>query len=167
MIVVEDILSNVVKNSEKEYGSKLFFHYGTLREIAGNLNQIGRARNVKYPIVALIEPFKQRITSDGTRASLRLLIATYTKKALLADERLELNYKPILFPVYDIFMKELRAVVKSSTLDHTVINHFEMGKESLNGYNGSVLDDHVDAIEINDLNVLFRDNKCKELIKNF
>ena len=42
-----------------------------------------------------------------------------------------------------------------------------MGKESLNGYDGTILDDHVDAIEINDLSVLFRENKCNELIKNF
>lgn len=167
MIIIEDILSEVVKRVEKNNDRQLFFHYGTLREIVGNLNQLGKASKIKYPIIALIEPFKQRVTDEGTKATLRILIATYTKKTLLADERLELNYKPILFPVYNAFMDELKKESKSSSLDHTIINHFEMGKESLNGYDGTILDDHVDAIEINDLSILFRENKCNELIKNF
>ena len=88
MIVVEDILSEVVKKSSVVVGFELSFQYGTLREIVENLNTLGKGGKVKYPLVALIEPFKQRITDDGARSSLRLLIATMTKKTLKADERL-------------------------------------------------------------------------------
>lgn len=167
MIVVEDILSKVVKNASNTVGFDLFFQYGTLREIVGNLNTLGKGGKVKYPLVALIEPFKQRITEDGARASLRLLIATMTKKTLKADERLEQNYKPVLFPAYEALINEIKKVTASSTLEHTIINHFEMGRESLQGYDKAILDDHIDAIEINDMNVLFRENKCNNLTKNF
>ncbi len=167
MIVVEDILSDVVKKSSVVVGFELSFQYGTLREIVENLNTLGKGGKVKYPLVALIEPFKQRITDDGARSSLRLLIATMTKKTLKADERLEQNYKPILFPAYEALIGEIKKVTISSTLDHTLINHFEMGRESLQGYDKAILDDHIDAIEINDMNVLFRENKCNNLTKNF
>lgn len=167
MIVVEDILSKVVKRASITIDIDLSFQYGTLREIVENLNTLGKGGKVKYPIVALIEPFRQRITDDGTRANLRLLIATMTSKTLKADERLEQNYKPILFPAYEALIDEIKRVTASSTLEHTLINHFEMGRESLQGYDKAILDDHVDAIEINDMNVLFRENKCKQLTKNF
>ena len=156
MIVVEDILSEVVKKSSVVVGFELSFQYGTLREIVENLNTLGKGGKVKYPLVALIEPFKQRITDDGARSSLRLLIATMTQ-----------NYKPILFPAYEALIGEIKKVTISSTLDHTLINHFEMGRESLQGYDKAILDDHIDAIEINDMNVLFRENKCNNLTKNF
>ena len=167
MIVVEDILSKVVKRASITIDIDLSFQYGALREIVENLNTLGKGGKVKYPLVALIEPFRQRITDDGTRANLRLLIATMTSKTLKADERLEQNYKPILFPAYEALIDEIKRVTASSTLEHTLINHFEMGRESLQGYDKAILDDHVDAIEINDMNVLFRENKCKQLTKNF
>ena len=167
MIVVEDILSKVVKRASITIDIDLSFQYGTLREIVENLNTLGKGGKVKYPLVALIEPFRQRITDDGTRANLRLLIATMTSKTLKADERLEQNYKPILFPAYEALIDEIKRVTASSTLEHTLINHFEMGRDSLQGYDKAILDDHVDAIEINDMNVLFRENKCKQLTKNF
>ena len=167
MIVVEDILSKVVKRASITIDIDLSFQYGTLREIVENLHTLGKGGKVKYPLVALIEPFRQRITDDGTRANLRLLIATMTSKTLKADERLEQNYKPILFPAYEALIDEIKRVTASSTLEHTLINHFEMGRESLQGYDKAILDDHVDAIEINDMNVLFRENKCKQLTKNF
>ena len=167
MIVVEDILSKVVKRASITIDIDLSFQYGTLKEIVENLNTLGKGGKVKYPLVALIEPFRQRITDDGTRANLRLLIATMTSKTLKADERLEQNYKPILFPAYEALIDEIKRVTASSTLEHTLINHFEMGRESLQGYDKAILDDHVDAIEINDMNVLFRENKCKQLTKNF
>ena len=167
MIVVEDILSKVVKRASITIDIDLSFQYGTLREIVENLNTLGKGGKVKYPLVALIEPFRQRITDDGTRANLRLLIATMTSKTLKADERLEQNYKPILFPAYEALIDEIKRVTASSTLEHTLINHFEMGRESLQGCDKAILDDHVDAIEINDMNVLFRENKCKQLTKNF
>ena len=90
-----------------------------------------------------------------------------TEKTLKADERLEQNYKPILFPAYEALISEIKKVTASSTLEHTLINHFEMGRESLQGYDKAILDDHIDAIEINDMNVLFRENKCNNLTKNF
>ena len=72
-----------------------------------------------------------------------------------------------MFPAYEALIGEIKKVTISSTLDHTLINHFEMGRESLQGYDKAILDDHIDAIEINDMNVLFRENKCNNLTKNF
>lgn len=69
---------------------------------------------------------------------------------------MEENYKKILFPMYKAFMPEFKRVSRSSNVNHTLINHFEMGRESLTGYEGTILNDHVDVLEIKDLNTYFR-----------
>lgn len=48
MIVVEDILSEVVKKSSLVVGFELSFQYGTLREIVENLNTLGKGGKVKW-----------------------------------------------------------------------------------------------------------------------
>lgn len=162
MIVVEDIIGKVIERAFKKTDIKPFYHYGTIREIVDTLNQLNNAGMKKYPLIALIEPFQSSITGEGLTANLRLLFATYTEKTLKAPERLEENYKKILFPVYEAFMSAFKRVSGSSNVNHTLINHFEMGRESLNGYEGSILNDHVDVLEVKDLSVYFRENDiCK------
>ncbi len=162
MIVVEDIIGEVIKKAFKETSIKPFYHYGTIREIVGTLNQLNNAGMKKYPIIALIEPFQSDITNEGLTASLRLLFATFTERTLKAPERMEENYKKILFPMYKAFMPEFKRVSRSSNVNHTLINHFEMGRESLTGYEGTILNDHVDVLEIKDLNTYFREKDiCK------
>lgn len=162
MIVVEDIIGEVIKKAFKETSIKPFYHYGTIREIVGTLNQLNNAGMKKYPIIALIEPFQSGITNEGLTASLRLLFATFTERTLKAPERMEENYKKILFPMYKAFMPEFKRVSRSSNVNHTLISHFEMGRESLTGYEGTILNDHVDVLEIKDLNTYFREKEiCK------
>lgn len=165
MIVVEDIIGKIIEGAYDKMPLKPFYHYGTIREIVDTLNQLNNAGMKKYPIVALIEPFQSRITNEGLTANLRLLFATFTERNFKAPERLEENYKKILFPMYEAFMANLKKFNRSSLTDHTLVNHFEMGRESLNGYEGTILNDYIDVLEVKDLGVYFREkSNCK--IKN-
>lgn len=172
MICIEDIFQHIVTATNTRLSDRqipVCFQFGTLREIVDNLNTLTRARAQKYPLIALIEPFRQQKGTPGTdtRISVRLLIATYTEKTLKADERLRVNFKPLLFPIYDAFLAEIKRSEHFNTeeVKHTVINHFEIGRESLSGYDGSVFNDHIDAIEIQDMELNVKPQQCK--IKNF
>ncbi|MEG1738674.1 MAG: hypothetical protein RR137_08985 [Odoribacter sp.] len=173
MICVEDIISEIVASTNKDLVRSnivVYFQYGTLREIVDNLDKLTQANSVeKYPLIALIEPFKQQkgIYDIESKVNTRLLIATYTTRNLKTDERLELNFKPCLFPIYDAFIERLKRSenVRVENISHTVINHFEIGRESLTGYDGSTFNDHIDAIEIQDLEINIKKKQCK--LKNF
>lgn len=162
MIIVEDIIKNIVSRiNQKPQNMETYYHFGTIREIVGSLNQLTNSGSKKYPLIALIEPFQTIVNEDGINANIRILIATYTMRNMKSVERLEENYKKILFPIYTDFMDELVKSSGSSTINHTFINHFEMGREALTGYDGTLLNDHVDVLEIRDMNVYFRKkNKC-------
>ena len=174
MIVIEDIIGQAVKEAEESLRLRtnsdisINFCYGTLREIVGVLNDLGKAKVKKYPLIALIEPFSQSVDNSGIHLSPRFLIATYTKKTLKADQRLEVNYRPVLFPIYEAFIEQLKTKTRSSGLPHTLINHFELGRESLSGYDAATLNDHVDVIEIKDVDLYFKENNnCRLKQQNF
>ena len=163
MIIIEDIARNVVDKTNARLPERLqsTFHFGTLREIVTNLDQLTRASTGKYPVIALVEPFNQAIDSQGITATLRFLIATFTEKTLKADERLNTNYREVLFPICQVFTSELRAASGSAELKYIQVNHFELGRESLQGYDGTILNDHVDAIELKNIKIFFRETICK------
>lgn len=172
MICIEDIFAGIVRSTNEkliEDNIVSSFQFGTLREIVDNLNTLTQAEIKKYPLIALIEPFKQQkgIPNTESRLRLRFLIATYTHKELKANERLELNFKPVLFPVYNKFLDSVKRseYFKTDKIRHTIINHFEIGRESLSGYDGSIFNDHIDAIEIQDMELDAKHTQCK--IKNF
>lgn len=172
MICIEDIFADIVQSTNQklaEHNILASFQFGTLPEIVDNLNALTQAEANKYPLIALIEPFKQQkgIPNTESRLRLRLLIATYTQKELKADERLQLNFKPILFPVYNKLLQTIQQSehFKTNHIRHTVINHFEIGRETLEGYDGTIFNDHIDAIEIQDMELDTKNKQCK--IKNF
>jgi hypothetical protein len=125
------------------------------------LNQLSKGSKEKYPLVALIEPFEQVIDNNGVTVKLRFLIATWTEKTIKADERLNPTYRGILFPVCEALTNELKRVTGSAVLAYKQVNHFEMGRESLQGYDGAILNDNVDVVELKEVKMYFRDNHCK------
>ena len=173
MICVEDVFAQIVERMNKKLislGLMTNYQFGTLREIVDNLDKLGNLDNsLKYPLVALIEPFSQKkgIFNVESIMTIRFLIATYTRKQLKADERLQLNFKPILFPIYEEFIRQTckSAYFRVEEIPHTLVNHFEIGRESLSGYDGNVFNDHIDAIEIKDMELSLKRKQCK--IKNF
>lgn len=172
MICIEDVFRDIIVKLNTNLADKeinVCFQFGTLREIVDNLNSLTQVNAGKYPLIALIEPFPQQkgISQIEARLKLRFLIATYTSRELKADERLELNFKPILFPVYDAFIREIKhsEYFRTEEIKHTLVNHFEIGKETLEGYDGSVFNDHIDAIELKDMELDIKNKQCN--IKNF
>jgi hypothetical protein len=96
--------------------------------------------------------------------NLTFIIANITDPTYTAARRLELSFKPTLYPLYEEFMTKLRfskSIIPNSVvpyLEHTKIDRFFWGSQ-LNPQ-GNVVNDHLDAIEIKDLKIKIQNINC-------
>lgn len=118
---------------------------------------------VKYPLIALFQDFEEtRGTATGTMAEvkLELIIATMTKPEYNASQRMCYSFIPILYPIYDQFIK---SVYKSGyffetnkeQIQHTKTDRMFWGKNK-----AAAFGDYVDAIQITNLQLKVKTFKC-------
>lgn len=168
MICIEELFKNIVEDVNAGLsgrGISVCFRFGTLREVVDTLNSLPQEDGGKCPLIALIEPYQQQrgIPHIHSRLKLRFLIATCAQQGQTAEDRLEVNFKPVLFPVYDAFLNSVKhsEYFRTDEVKHTVSHHFEIGREVLSGYEGSVYNDHIDAIEIQEMELDVKNKQCK------
>ena len=159
--VIVDIVGAVVNGIKPEL-SPQYFH-GHPVEIVGRLAQRNKGRfvNEKFPLIALFQDFNEIVDRSGTVATLNIVIANKTKPTLRAAERYEQNYIPVLYPLLAEFMRGMRLSpdVEYVEDEFTKIDRLFWGRTGLYGNEGNIFDDYVDAIELQNFIVKFK-NKC-------
>lgn len=164
---VFDIVKVNVKNN---IDVDIYYDYGTIDEIVGRLTEKDRNFNnktKKYPLVwFLIDGFLEfevnnPATSSDTLKNLTIVICKETKAEFTSAERYNNNIVPILRPIYEELMKQLKQTSFFSSKDysHKMYENIYWGKNGLFGVSGNVLNDRVDAILIENLD-LFINDKC-------
>ena len=122
----------------------------------------------KYPLIALfLDAEEDRGNDIGVDAevTLNLIIARSTKSDFIADQRLELNFKPILYPIYEEFLLQLylsgKFLVKSKdAIKHQKIDRFFWGTESNKNNKANIFNDYIDCIEIKNLKLKVLKSNC-------
>ena len=139
-----------------------YYLYGHPREIVTKLLEIDRSNNLtlkKYPLFALIMDFEEDMGQDQkvpSSTSLRIVIAHSTRPDYDSVQRYDESFRPILYPLYDLFIEKLIASgyfvnVGDGLGGHTKIDRPFWGR-SVDGNNAANIgNDHVDAIEIQNL----------------
>lgn len=162
-----DYLSSV---NTKEENQQLmpFYMYGHRLEIANRLLEQDKDKVYKYrkyPLIALRLDIDEH-KADGVIAyNLNLAILTYTDKNWNAEQRYTNIFKPILYPLYDRFMAELRNSGlfmwdgEQSFPEHHKIDRPFWGIAQSEGNTKYIFNDPLDAIEITDLK-LKQNIKC-------
>lgn len=129
--IIGDVVSRVQTNilpTLSSYDSNIVnvnYLYGPPKEIINRLTGWNRAIDQsKYPLVALFQSFPERFTAGAINTvDLHVIIAKRNSDTkLLTPQRYQNNFKPVLYPVYDEFMKQLglhKAVVSNGYFDHT------------------------------------------------
>ncbi|MDR1673226.1 MAG: hypothetical protein LBS09_07195 [Bacteroidales bacterium] len=174
MIIIEDIIGEAVRATGERLDRPVHYMYGHLRSILQTLSSYDRTAEFakqKYPLIALLCDFVEYVQSDKQYerwADLHLLIVADSNRDYREEERLEKVYKPILIPIYEAFMDEL----KNNT------NYVSEVTNSIYGYAGeefikryalsnalnesvkqqglkSLFNDHLDGIEIRNLRLEF------------
>jgi hypothetical protein len=124
------------------------------------LNEMENSRTrkyKKYPLIALRLDIPETIDDDMKTYNLNIVILDRTDLKYTAEESIEKVIKPILHPIYVRFMKELTLGYWGISWDgkypsHTKINRPHWGIEALEGNTKNIFDDHLDGIELVNLN---------------
>jgi hypothetical protein len=123
---VVDVATAILQAKDPNY-PKLNYIYDTVLQIDQRLEQEGNGGGAgKYPLIALVQPFKERkgyIPGLAGEISPIILIAYWTNQNLTSPQRDEQVFKPFLYPAYEAFMLALsRSKYWSapvSTIQHT------------------------------------------------
>src|SRR5690606_23217373 len=120
----------------------------------------------KYPLIALACPTPEQVIGDVIEYTLNIAILDFTERNYNAEERMENVFKPVLFPLYEKFMKELRNSGlfmwdgNQSMPPHIKINRYYWGTQSSEGNEANIFSDPLDAIEIVNLKIRSLLNNC-------
>lgn len=160
-IFIVDEIRTVVERVDAKltaagFTHKVYYDYGHPKEINQRLQDKAQSTDDKdklFPLVILLTdiPITHNIPGFYGQAKLRILICNYTEAEYTAQERTDINFKPILHPIKKEFINQL-----------SVYNLFTFETEPLFTetdcyYYGSQINDknqfndRIDAIEITDL----------------
>lgn len=178
LYIVETIGEVVKAVSDKLYPSPakgIFYQYGRSIQILQQLQQLNNGiteetKNSKYPLFALFQDFPE---SHSTMWELsvtfpKISIATITRSTDPVPKRYAQTFKPILYPIYELFLPELaRHKNVVSALGGKDFKHIKWDRPgtqpAADKTIASNFNDYVDAIEIQNLEVVFKQvNSCKK-----
>lgn len=182
MIPVVDILREVTTKTSNKLGSllngnQLNFLHGHPTEILNTLITMTQAYAVdssqplKYPLVAVFQDFPEKKDGLLTKATIpSMVIATLTDNAYTAPMRYDINFRPLLYPIYEEFLKQLTkhesiVPMESNLIVHTKVDRLYWGTQTA----GKSLNDYVDAIEMMNTELRVQDltNSCAKQITNY
>jgi len=176
MIVVKDIIKDVVSKVSTKltpmlqaYDSNItgvHFMNGHPMEIINRLSK--REQNGmeydKYLLVGLFHDFPETHFKDGTiECSLHIVIVRDTDPNLIADQRYDVNFNPVLYPIYDEFISKLQShpsFLGYSPKKLTKYDRLYWGRNNAYGGQANVFNDFLDAIEITNLQITLNSNVC-------
>lgn len=148
-----------------------YYEHGHPVEIMQTLNSKNHDDYVykKYPLIALFEDFPSDIdvNDDGLleEANPDIAIVNFTDKNIKANERYNLNYRKVLFPLYYSFIQSCIDSKWVQTrgrkgFNHTRTNALYYGTRSDNGNTANKLSDPLDAITLTSTTIKIRDLRC-------
>jgi len=161
MITIVSMFDQIVANVRAKYdlvsNEKPYYMHGHPVEIANRLSQKDDSsihKYKKYPVICLMQDFDEDNDKGQVSASLNIVIFTETKPNYDADERYNDTFKNVLYPLYDLFISEVK---KSGYIDLLPDNiSWKKTDRLFWGRNDSgVMNDFIDAIEIQDLKLTF------------
>ena len=143
--------------AEQDAEFELFYQFGKRFEIAQTLVESPLTNGLKFPRLCLFTDIPEDRTDDDTSytANLNIAIITATDSALLSDERLEINFKPILLPIYKAFIECINnsRYVRGSAKYEKKDCYF-WGAVTKDGNVSNDYSDYLDAIELNNIKII-------------
>lgn len=144
------------------------YDYGHYTDIRERLVAKGKsAPDEKYPRVILFEDHRIKHGQEGLTgiADMKLIIVHPSKNTVTRQWREDNVFRPILYPIYFEFLKQLKASGKFQIYDVTKIQHDQInrphwGDPGLYKNEGYLLNDILDGIEIANLQLITYLDNC-------
>lgn len=175
--IFDEIATNVREDANKPAAldtDEPFYMYGHPLEIINTLSKKDNhavQKYNKYPLIALFQDFTETMGEHQATPSavqdMNLIIAVNTSPDYTAENRYDNTFKTVLYPLYDLLIKH---IVKSKwfrnidpgLVPHQKIDRLFWGRSGLYGNEGNIFNDHIDAIEIQNLGLELRlKQNCK------
>jgi hypothetical protein len=165
--VFKEVAEAMKPNLEKS-GLTVNFTYGRGIQILTKLQALNNSitqKNMKYPLMALFMPFQEK-RGIGYEAQVRfpkIVIATLSNSTDYPEKRYDMAFRPILYPVYNEFIKQLALHPNIVGMNENNIPHYKQDNPgspppSKNNSGGIEFGDFVDSIDIYNLDLIFQNN---------
>lgn len=138
-----------------------FYMYGHPLEINNRLLEKNKDRLnkwLKYPLIVLRLDTEEKVKNGIVEYNLNVAILTYTDRKYNAEDRQENVFKPVLYPLYKLFMRKLQEsglfILEEGDdvlPEHTKIDRYYWGNKSNDNNDANMFNDPIDAIELADL----------------
>jgi hypothetical protein len=168
-MIIEEAMEQVVALMRVKLGTTTpEYMYGHIQEVNQRVqlketDPINRSK--KYPLIILRLDTSGSVDGNVTDHTLNMAIVNRTDQKYNAPERLEKVFKPILIPLYELFMQCL-GEVGLFTWDgdqeyppHTETRRYFWGTESGSIKVANIFSDPIDAIEITNLKISSKKKK--------
>lgn len=149
----------------------VFFFYGHMLEITNILkerdNATGPLKYQKYPAIILKLDTESRYNGNYQSFeydNVTVFIVNITNKTYRAKDRIDNNFDPILYPLYESFITELKKhkniIVNEGNYAHTKTDRFFWGSQINDNSTENIFGDFLDAIEIKQLSLAVKKIGC-------
>lgn len=152
-----EVICNAVKaalNVPSGSFTVLNYQYGYVQELNETLQQWENdpvQQPLKFPLVWLAEPYNVDHSNPdlpGGTVDLELFIINKSGKTWKAEERMNANFKPVIYPIYNQLLNQLAispvtGVTSTDLIKHKYSNRYYFGEN-----NRSVLNDVVDCMRV-------------------
>lgn len=149
-----------------------YYDYGHILDVVAKLtakdgNDIYKFQ--KYPLVVLLTDIEE---AHGDSADIEytcspsLLILDKTEASYTSQDRMQLIFKPILYPIYDSLIDSVKYSEYLNVLDqvpHKKTDRMAWGSSSVSGNTATIFTDYLDGIEIefDNIGVFSAINTCE------
>ena len=148
-----------------------YYEHDHPKNIASLLNEKNNNSTLKYkkyPLIALLEDFKQTkgIYDYQYSVDCTALILNPSKIDYYSEERYTNNIKTVIYPIYELLITAIYNSVDVSTrsrasIEHDLFIRTNWGKEGIYGNEGLIFSDFLDGIQIDFRTLKIINNKCR------
>lgn len=165
---VNRIFAEIVGRVSEKWGKNVSYLFGDWSYISNQLTVWGKSPNtspLKFPIICLYSPFTEERDAEDVRVSLEFIIMVNTEKNYSNEDRESISFDKVLRPIYRLFMDEIRGDRRFASdyrgiVPHQYTENYRYGRVGVLGPDGKPFRDFIDAIEIKNLDLTIKKEKC-------
>jgi len=178
-LYIVDIIGEVVKAADTVLypilNKHILYEYGRSIQILRQLQKLNDSitkKDDKYPLFALFQPFPEDSTTNyyASVKFPKISIAMLTQNTDPVSKRYDKTFKPVLYPIYQEFLRQLCLHPNIVASDPGAISHKHWdlpgSDPASDQVKGANFNDIVDAIIIQDLQLTFKQVKTCKSLKN-
>lgn len=165
---VNRMFAEIVGRVSEKWGKNVSYLFGDWSYISNQLTVWGKSPNtspLKFPIICLYSPFTEERDAEDVRVSLEFILMVNTEKGYTNEDRESISFDKVLRPIYRLFMDEIRGDRRFASdyrgiVPHQYTENYRYGRVGVLGPDGKPFRDFIDAIEIKNLDLTIKKEKC-------